>query len=106
MKSDASNASSNPNSPVNQYLINPHVSWAPDVTERERVLQMRVQEMKMKIEKYSSALGLRFERQGNLIRFTFTNISASNPERAFQLAMTLDDAGRYKGHWQCDFASI
>ena len=58
---------------------------------------MRVEEMKIKIEKYSSALGLRFEKQGNLIHFTFTRISASNPERAFQLAMTLDDAGRYKG---------
>ena len=59
------------------------------MSERERVLQTRVQEMKIKVDKYTSALGLRFERQGNLIHFTFTRISASNPEQPCQLAMTL-----------------
>lgn len=69
-------------------------------------MQERVQGLQIKVSKYSSALGLKFERQDNRICFTFTRISAADPDRQFHLAMTLKDANTYQGIFLFMFSQL
>lgn len=83
----------------------------PGLEERRRVLESRQSKLLETLNKYSSVLGLKFERSGqffslfldssvllgNTMEFTFVNICEWDPKREFKVLLALDGNQNYQG---------
>ena len=63
--------------------------------------------MQGRLEKYSSALGLTFERQGDSIAFALRHVLQADPECPFKIGLTLMNERIYKSEsFQHIFAQL